>query len=162
MGQIDNSPFPEPVTYLFDRRLPEKAIPAGYSALIQAYNLKVPLPHVLFAAGLRHRSLEEDGWRILSTRYTPQPTLEAHLVFALKYEGLHLWVVKRLFQTIGPGAVEDLVLKKPTGAYVRRIWFLYEWLMGSRLDLADASAENRDWRFTFCRAWLQKSRRFCR
>ena len=27
---------------------------------------------------------------------------------------------------------------KPTGSYARRIWFLYEWLTGSRLDLPDA------------------------
>ena len=28
----------------------------------------------------------------------------------------------------------------PTGAYARRIWFLYEWLTGARLDVPDATA----------------------
>ena len=29
---------------------------------------------------------------------------------------------------------------KPTGSYARRIWFLFEWLTGNRLDLPDAEA----------------------
>jgi hypothetical protein len=31
------------------------------------------------------------------------------------------------------------VHEAPTGSYVRRIWFLYEWLTGTRLDLPDAA-----------------------
>src|SRR6202011_5716913 len=31
-----------------------------------------------------------------------------------------------------------LVRAKATGSYARRIWFLYEWLTGARLDLPDA------------------------
>ena len=38
----------------------------------------------------------------------------------------------------GPGAIEELVREKPTGGYARRIWFLYEWLTGTRLNLLDA------------------------
>ncbi len=38
----------------------------------------------------------------------------------------------------GPNALADLVRAKPTGAYARRVWFLYEWLTGGRLDLANA------------------------
>jgi hypothetical protein len=30
------------------------------------------------------------------------------------------------------------VRAKPTGAYARRVWFLYEWLMSRRIDLPDA------------------------
>jgi hypothetical protein len=30
------------------------------------------------------------------------------------------------------------VRARPTGRYARRLWFLYEWLTGSRLDLPDA------------------------
>ncbi len=31
---------------------------------------------------------------------------------------------------------------KPTGSYARRIWFLYEWLLGRRLELPDAEKGN--------------------
>ena len=68
----------------------------------------------------------------------PTPTLEGHLTFALKYEGLDLAVLKRLFLAVGPPTIETLVRAQPTGRYARRIWFLYEWLTGHALDLPDA------------------------
>lgn len=130
--------FSGPVTVFQERRLPVAATPAGYAALIGAYDLRVPPPRSLSAIGDRHRFMEQDGWRIYSPRYMPNATLEGHLTFALKHEGLDLAVLKRLFAATGPNAVADLVRAKPTGAYARRVWFLYEWLTGGRLDLPNA------------------------
>ncbi len=76
--------FSGPVTVFQERRLPERATPAGYSALIGAYDLSVPLPRTLSAIGERHRVVEEAGWRILTPRHAPHPILEGHLTFALK------------------------------------------------------------------------------
>jgi hypothetical protein len=132
--------FSGPVTVFQEGRLPEKAAPAGYSALIDAYDLAVPLPRTLCATGEHHRITEESGWRIMTPRHAPHPTLQGHLTFALKYEGIDLAVLKRLFQISGPAAIEALVREKPTGSYARRIWFLYEWLTGETLDLPDAAA----------------------
>lgn len=140
MGGAMPHRFSGPVTVFQERRLPERAAPAGYSALIDAYGLSVPLPRTLSAIGERHRVVEEGDWRILTPRHAPHPTLEGHLTFALKYEGLDLAVLKRLFLTTGPAEIEALVRAKPSGSYSRRIWFLYEWLTGSRLDLPDAAA----------------------
>ena len=132
--------FSGPVIVFQERRLPERAAPAGYSALIDAYALKVPLPRTLTAIGERHRIYKEGGWRIMTPRHAPHSTLEGHLTFAIGYEGLDLAVLKRLFMTTGPGAVEAIVRRTPTGSYARRIWFLYEWLTGTKLDLPDADA----------------------
>jgi hypothetical protein len=126
-----------PVTVFHERALPERATPAGYSALIDAYSLRVPLPRTLSATGEHHRTRNEAGWRILTPRHAPSPDLEGHLTFALKYEGLDLAVLKRLFAAVPPAEIEAIVRAKPTGSYSRRIWFLYEWLIG-RLDLPDA------------------------
>ncbi|AKS42926.1 Cell filamentation protein Fic [Wenzhouxiangella marina] len=131
--------FSDAVTAFQEQRLPEAATPAGYAALIDAYGLAVPLPRKLFATGKRHRILDQDGWRILTPRHAPQVSLEGHLTFALKYEGLDLAVLKRLFLTTGPEPLEAWVRETPTGVYARRIWFLYEWLTGETLDLPDAS-----------------------
>lgn len=130
--------FSGPVTVFQERRLPVTATPTGYAALIGAYDLPVPLPRTLSATGERHRLLEEGGWRIYSPRYAPEASLEGHLTFALKYEGLDLAVLKRLFAATGPAPVAALVRATPTGAYARRIWFLYEWLTGTQLDLPNA------------------------
>lgn len=130
--------FSGPVTIFHERALPERATPAGYSALIDAYSLRVPLPRTLSATGEHHRTRNEAGWRILTPRHAPPPDLDAHLTFALKYEGLDLTVLKRLFAAVATADIETIVRTKPTGSYSRRIWFLYEWLIGKRLDLPDA------------------------
>jgi hypothetical protein len=130
--------FSGPVDVFHDRRLPETATPTGYAALIHAYDLSVPVPRVLCAIGKRHRITEEKGWRIFTPRHAPQATLEGHLTFAFKYEGLDLAVLKRLFLAVKASDVADLVRAKRTGIYTRRIWFLYEWLLGQRLNLPSA------------------------
>ena len=114
------------------------ALPVGYAALIGAYELQVPLPLTLCAIGARHKVYEKNGWRIYTPRHEPQATLEGHLVFALKYEGLDLTILKRLFEVVLPADLEAIIRAKPTSAYMRRIWFLYEWLLESELDLPDA------------------------
>jgi hypothetical protein len=128
-------PFPDTVTVFHGQPLPARARPAGYAALIEAYGLDVPLPRTLFAIGERHKIIEQGGWRLLSPRHAPRPTLEGHLTFALKHEGLDLAVLNRLFLVLYPGEIKRLLRAKPTGRYVRRIWFLYEWLTGRELDL---------------------------
>ena len=107
--------FSGPVTVFQERRLPVMARPVGYAALIGAYDLRVPLPRQLSAIGERHRLMEGDGWRIYSPRYAPDASLEGHITFALKHEGLDLALLKRLFAATGPDALADLVRAKPTG-----------------------------------------------
>ncbi len=111
-----------------------EAKPVGYAALIDAY-LLCHFHFGFIAIGSRHKIVQQDGWRILTPRHEPTATLEGHLTFALKYEGIDLAVLKRLFQAVDPSTITELVRAKPTGAYARRVWFLYEWLMGEQLDL---------------------------
>lgn len=135
MTRASPKPFSGPIIVFQERRLPERARPVGYAALIDAYDLSVPLPVTLSAVGERHRVTQAGGWRILTPRHAPPETLAGHLTFALKYEGLDLAVLKRLFVTVGPDAIEAMVRSTPTGIYARRAWFLYEWLLGAMLDL---------------------------
>ena len=130
-------PFLESLIVFHERRLPVKAKPVGYAALIDAYELEVPLPIRLFAIGIHHKIITQDDWRILTPRHEPPANIEGHLTFALKYEGLDLAVLKRFFQALDPSSIVELMRARPTGAYARRVWFLYEWLMGMSLDLPD-------------------------
>jgi hypothetical protein len=143
MSEPNPNRFSGPVTAFHDRSLPERATPAGYAALIDAFlttpsGPSVPLPRRLLAIGGRHRAVDTGEWRLYSPRYQPQPTLEGHLTFALKYEGLDLAVLKRLFLAVSPADVEAIVRARPTGSYARRIWFLYEWLTRRTLDVPSA------------------------
>jgi len=134
--------FSGPLTVFHSLILPEEATPAGYAALIDAYELAVPLPYKLSAIGKQHRKYNKYKWRLFTPRHAPEPSLEGHLQFALKYEGIDLAVLNKLFTKIDPSRIEELVHKTPTGAYIRRIWFLYEWLTGKKLNLSDLDTGN--------------------
>jgi hypothetical protein len=123
LGNGLKNDFSGPVTVFQDRRLPELATPVGYAALIDAFRLRVPAPRTLSAIGQRHKLYQQDGY---TPRHAPPETLEGHLSFALKYEGLDLLVLKWLFRATGPGPIEAI------------LWFLYEWLLGTELDLSSA------------------------
>ncbi len=138
MSDASQHHFSGPVTVFHDRRLPEAAVPAGYAALIDAFGLVVPAPRTMSAIGGHHRVYEQDSWRIYTPRHAPSADLSGQLTFALKYEGLDLLVLKCLFQQTGPAPIEAIVRVTPTGSYARRIWFLYEWLLGAQLDLPAA------------------------
>jgi len=111
----------------------------GYAALVHAWDLPAPLPRTLSAIGTRHRIIEKAGWRIYTPRHAPEASLEGHLTFALKHEGVDLAILKRLFLALHPDEIANLVRATPTGLYTRRIWFLYEWLLGRTLDLPTVS-----------------------
>jgi len=128
-----------PVTVFHDRQLPEPGRPAGYAALIDAYELEVPLPRQLHAIGERHKRVTTDDWSLLTPRHAPETTLAGQLTFALKWEGVDLLVLERLFLTAGPDEITEFVRSRPTGSYARRIWFLYEWLTGAELGIEDAT-----------------------
>ncbi len=70
---------------------------AGYSALISTHRLKVPVPDHLCAIGTKHKKYDYERWRIFTPRHKPRDTLNGHLVFALKYEGVGLAVLNVLF-----------------------------------------------------------------
>ena len=130
--------FSGPVRAFLERRLPEVATPVGYAALIDALVLKVPIPAMLSAIGPRHKVYAQEDWHLYTPRHAPEPSLEGHLVFALKYEGLDLTILKALFKTVGPEPILAIVRATPTGAYARRLWFLFEWLTGTILGVPDA------------------------
>ena len=115
---------------------------AGYAALIAAHALAVPAPEHLCAIGLKHRRQKKGRWHLFTPRHKPDDSLQGHLTFALKYEGIDLAVLKALFESTEPQQIADIVRSEPTGAYSRCIWFLYEWLCETRLDLDDATQGN--------------------
>lgn len=131
--------FSEPVIHFHNRKLPAPGRPAGYAALIHAHDLQAPLPRMLWGIGTRHRAIRGDGWHLLTPRHAPQDSLQGQLTFALKWEGVNLAVLSQLFRTVPADQLASMVIRQPTGRYARRVWFLYEWLTGDRLNLPDAS-----------------------
>ena len=112
---------------------------AGYAALIAKHNLKVPPPDYLCSIGSKHKKELVGRWQIFTPRHRPDDSLNGHLTFALKYEGVNLIVLKSLFLSLEVDQIIHIVESHPTSSYSRRIWFLYEWLLETRLDIPDAT-----------------------
>jgi len=114
--------------------------PLGYQRLIERYKLPaLPLTQVA-QVDTRVKGREtrtEDGLDLLlfESRYTPEPTLQEDLQFALRYEGLNLEVLELLFARLEPGALSEWLIAQPESEYARRTGFLYEWITGRQLDI---------------------------
>jgi hypothetical protein len=101
------------------------------------YDLILPPPRRMAAISERHHPVSTEAWLMLTPRYRPERALGDHLVLAFRYEGVDLQVLSALFKVIQPDEIEAIVRGTPTGAFARRLWFLYEWLTNRQLDLPD-------------------------
>ena len=110
---------------------------AGYKWLSQAYEVAQVQPfRVRSVIGSVRSSAAANGFAVETypAHYQPDATLSAHLTFALKYEGVELDFLSRLFEVTGPEPIAKWAQEEPTGAYARRCGFLYEWLTNTVLD----------------------------
>ena len=116
---MKNNQFSEYVTVFRRYTLPETDMKlAGYSALINRYDLEVPIPEQISAISQSHRQYEEGRWNVRSKRHEPDHTLQGHLTFALKYEGVHLLILKKLFEKIGKAEIKAIVKPNPPAVTV--------------------------------------------
>jgi Fic family protein len=136
-----NNHFSHKVTVFHDRPLPEEGMLAGYALLIQEIEQHtrklLPLPRQLAIVTDKHQRYNTQQWQVFTKRHKPNDDLISHIFFALKYEGIDLLILKTTIQYIGKEAIKEVILKEPTGQYSRRIWFLYEWLLGTKLNIPD-------------------------
>jgi len=119
--------------------------PAGYLLLRERHALNC-LPHYVESVvthGTRHtHSTPEKTEETYPRAYWPGESDFAHLEFALKREGVHLQLLRALLPRLAPEQVTAYVQSKPTSAYARRIWYLYERFSGQRLPLPDVTQGN--------------------
>lgn len=130
-----------PAHVFHDRALPEPAQLAGYAWLIDRYSLKIPLPPRLAGIAAAHHKVETPEWLLLTPRHAPAPTLAEQLTFAAKWEGIDLGVLAALAKVVPAHELATAIRETPHGRYMTRLWFLFEWLTGTTLDLPDASTK---------------------
>jgi len=139
---MNNIQFSQEILVFHGRTAPETGFIAGYGALIQYYELNVPIPQKLALISKKNRNYNQPAWIVFGPKYNPADTLTGHLVFALKYEGVNLLFFKKLFEKLGQAKIVQLINAEYTGQYIRKIWFLYEWLMKEQLPIADLTFKN--------------------
>ena len=133
--------FSQKVTVFHGRALPEDGFLVGYALLIKIlesqFNLEVPLPDILAISTEKHQRYDTENWKVFTIRHKPNDDLKSHLIFALKYEALDLYILKKFFESPGKQVVLTMIDEEPTSQYTRRAWFLYEWLLGKNLNVPD-------------------------
>jgi len=123
-------------------KAPEEGILVGYGAVIEALDLAMPLPNRLALISPKKRQYTTEHWQVLTSRHEPEDTLYKQLVFALRYEGINLLFFKKLFKKLSEEDSTALVQIEPQGQYSRKMWFLYEWLLGKALAIPDLDKGN--------------------
>lgn len=127
--------------------LPSGAKPVGYAWMVREFELCVmPNHRWSFVGRVARQTAVEQGlvWETFPLAYGPDD-LAGHIEFALRYDGINLEILSALFKHLGQAAIDPLqtwIRAKPTGAYRRKAWFLYELLTGRRLDLPDLAQGN--------------------
>jgi len=120
-------------------------IPIGQAWLRQAFGLATPAPAVESCVISGARRTEVHGARTIELyprQYATGDSLTSNLRFALRHEPTDLGVMVATFKTAEPRDIEAWVRAEPTGAFSRRIWFLYETFTGRTLDVEDARTGN--------------------
>jgi hypothetical protein len=86
--------------------------------------------------GSRPKVVPGDGveWEYFPKSYAPEPHPLAHVEFALKYDHLHLQLLRGVFMRLSQEEVATWVGRQPTGKWARRVGYLYEFLTGRDLD----------------------------
>lgn len=121
---------------------PEQGILVGYGAIIETFALAVPMPIKLCIISLKNRKYCTQEWQVFTPRHQPKDDLYHHLIFALKYEGVNLLCLKKLFEKLDETSITTLIQLEPQGQYSRKIWFLYEWLTEKMLPIENLKTGN--------------------
>ena len=120
--------------------------PAGYKYLLDMMGL-VGMPHwhtsFVSSSGTHKSKVQDDAIEdIYPVRYWPGEKVGDHLEFALKYDGVNLGLLVRIFEKVSQDELTKYIKSKPTGKYARRIWFFYEFLTGKQLPVDSLTSGN--------------------
>ncbi|MDP3214105.1 MAG: Fic family protein [Deltaproteobacteria bacterium] len=121
--------------------------PVGYAALLPRFEVPdLGLVHascVGAAGGTVERQAADGSVRAEYPRkYEHGDSTLDHLVFALKYDGIDLRVLRAVLAAMPESELVEGIRAQPTSQYMRRLWFLFEWLFERRLDVADLTQGN--------------------
>lgn len=119
---------------------------AGYQWLAEKFAV-VTMPHwkehrILARGARRINTIHGKQIEYLPPAQDPGDDAFYQLEFALRREGLHLELLRKVLVRIPAHEMAEHVGAKPTGRYSRILWLLYETFTGNQLELADLTQGN--------------------
>ncbi|MFT4850992.1 MAG: Fic family protein [Sediminicola sp.] len=116
--------------------------PAGYAFLVQHFNLHLPpLSLDLYSGNEYADQVIPYGQRkrkILAKTKVVGTTPSEHLATAIKYQGIRLNYLSCIFPLIDKTELTQYIKSSPTSVLTRSIWYLYEWIQQTNLDVDDS------------------------
>jgi hypothetical protein len=123
--------------------IPEGAVALGYKRLVDIFSIKT-IPHFRWSFASpkwEKREFRFDDQKLTIYLYPSSYRLTddvfEHLEFALKHEGVNLFILKQVLSKISPLEMTSFVESKPMGKYARMLWYLYEKFQEVILPLPD-------------------------
>lgn len=90
-------------------------------------------------AGVSALEKTAEGGLLVPARMAPGPSLLEHLLFALKHEGVDLFLLSLALERLPAAELEAAFARTPNGTYVRMACDLWERLSGQRLSQGGAT-----------------------
>ncbi len=115
-------------------------IPVGYAHLVRKLGLQVrPLECPAFISGAVNKRVDSETQVLFPRNVAIDDSVTRHLEFALRHEGVNLEIIDAVFEHLDPTELVERLMATPTGAHIRRICFLWEWLTGQSLPVVALS-----------------------
>jgi hypothetical protein len=117
--------------------------PVGFTWLKDYFQLSTaaPLTHESYIGGRRRIEIPTPSCTVVETftpNYFPRANTPLdHVEFALKYDDLHLDLLKKIFENIPASDITSYINTRPTSKYGRQLGFFYEFLFAKTLELAN-------------------------
>ena len=123
--------------------VPQGARPLGYRKLVEDFNLKT-ISHFCWSyispkseRKTFHYKDQNLTLYIYPNNHPPSKDIFEDLEFALKHEGVNLFILKKVLMLIELSKITSYILNRPTGKYARILWYLYEKFTHTFLDIPD-------------------------
>lgn len=119
--------------------LPPSCKLIGYSWLINNFNLNVPLRELSCVSQKRlaTQTIQNGQWLIFDAQIMFEDIEYTHLEFAIKHEPIDLLVLKYILKSFSREELSQNIKKNPKRILSKKIWFLYEFLLDTKLPLED-------------------------
>jgi len=123
--------------------MPEEAEALGYKKLTEVFQLKT-IAHFRWSyvsPKWEKRELHFNDQDLTIYIHPPSYRLSdnifEHLEFALKHEGLNLFILKKVLTQVAAPEITAYITTRPTGRYARILWYLFEKFNNIKLSLQD-------------------------
>lgn len=123
--------------------IPEGATALGYKKLTELFKLKA-IAHFRWSYASPKWEKREHHFKdqnltvyIYPHSYQLSDNVFEHLEFALKHEGINLYILKKVLAEITLSEITAYIVSRPTGKYARILWYLYENFNNRKLPLPD-------------------------